>query len=693
MKTMKKKIGKMKDLDHIKNQLELERPSNTSPGRIIAQNMSSSINDKYNTPNDKISMIKAFKKALKEDLDLIDKDTKETRDSISQNFPLVNSRLANMEKYDKQQLNTQSQGQFSNGTIVNNRQSTDNYYKRLFSNDAVITVQKSQLQQLKQESFTKISNLSSNMNEIDTQDNNVSLRDSLSKSKSDSTIRLNDLVFQENGNTLNPSTIKNFNKKNAFDKQKNSNVVLNLNANINSQNLFNSKIKTIHTDKQVSNNIDLGERDKMNVMYNKLMDHFADKKSQLGSNDKQIISNDIKNGIQSHNIIDDDAVTNSSLKLHQRNLEIKKIMTQDPYILKNKVIKTTVDEVQHDDDIPLLVNNYLNSPNQVAKNKSSLLPIMTNSLHVQKLHDNFSNKTYNLSAKKPILIKGEARSAIGNRYPSSTKNLEKDNTSISNASTQNSKQMYNVNNSIANELNDMKNFMKDHKVSIRSTNLTPSLSTKSKNRVEFLETNSYDRVHINSNMENAIPNHLDKYFTNKNSTNKIRIPPHKQNNVAFDRMGDFMSNDDNNRENNPMFKESRVKSPMQTYKSRLNNLNVSVSKQKHTNASSLSQSSPEIVIETEHTPNAIPNNRYWHFSNPSMFSAINFDNLNILDAEIEMSELYNKNFKKKSQERYGSSKLNGIKVNESLPKQNFDPANANSKRSLKVRTSNDLKNK
>jgi len=77
----------------------------------------------------------------------------------------------------------------------------------------------------------------------------VSLRDSLSRNNNDSTIRLNDLVFQENGNTLNPSIIKNFNKKYVFDKQKNSNAVLNLNANINSQNLFNSKIKTMHTDK------------------------------------------------------------------------------------------------------------------------------------------------------------------------------------------------------------------------------------------------------------------------------------------------------------------------------------------------------------------------------------------------------------------------------------------------------------
>jgi len=106
MKTMKKKIGKMKELDHIKSQLELERPSHTSPSRIIAQNMSSGINDKYNASNDKISMIKAFKKALKEDLDLIDKDTKETRDSISSNFPISNSRLANIEKYDKHQLNS-----------------------------------------------------------------------------------------------------------------------------------------------------------------------------------------------------------------------------------------------------------------------------------------------------------------------------------------------------------------------------------------------------------------------------------------------------------------------------------------------------------------------------------------------------------------------------------------------------------
>ena len=48
--------------------------------------------------------------------------------------------------------------------------------------------------------------------------------------------------------------------------------MLNLNANINSQNLFNSKIKTLHTDKLVTNNRDLGERDKMNVIYNKLMD-------------------------------------------------------------------------------------------------------------------------------------------------------------------------------------------------------------------------------------------------------------------------------------------------------------------------------------------------------------------------------------------------------------------------------------
>lgn len=214
----------------------------------------------------------------------------------------------------------------------------------------------------------------------------------------------------------------------------------------------------------------------------------------------------------------------------------------------------------------------------------------------------------------------------------------------------------------------MKNFMKDHKVSIRSTNLTPSLSTKSKNRVEFLETNSYNRVHINPNMENASTNHLDKYFTNKNMPNKTRIPQYKSNLFAYDRIGDFMSNDDYNRENNPIFKGNMAKSPIQTYKSRLNSLNVSDKLQKHTNASSLSQSSPELAIETEHTPINIPINRYLHLSNPSNMSAIKFDNLNILDTEIEMSELYNKNFKKKSHERYGSSKLSGIKVNEGLPK-------------------------
>ena len=243
----------------------------------------------------------------------------------------------------------------------------------------------------------------------------------------------------------------------------------------------------------------------------------------------------------------------------------------------------------------------------------------------------------------------------------------------------------------------MKNFMKDHKVSIRSTNLTPSLSTKSKNRVEFMDTISNDRMNMGNNLENASTNHLDKYFNAKNNINRIRNTPQKYNKLGKDQIGynhmsDFMLNENFNLENNIMSRD-RMKSPIYNYKSKLKNLNIGSNKSKGSNAYNLSQSAPDIVIDTDLTPNYPTPNKYWHYSSPSNFSAINFDNLNILDAEIEMSDLYSKNFKKKSHERYGSSKFNSSKINESLPKLNIDSTITNSKRSLKVRTSNDLKNK